>query len=316
MKKFVKYIIAFFIPFLLGIVPLFILPLDKGFSYRFVMGECDNKASWIFNRIFIKKDNIDLAFMGASHISCAIMDEYIGKELNLFSEKEIKVANLGYCRGGRDIQYVMLKDLFQNKKPKLLVLEVMEDEPKKSHPVFPYLAESVDLIGSHVIFNQRYFTNLYKGLVVRFEQFKYKIYGVEYELSENNPDFGYLPSEQIVDPKKLTENKVSWQKRLTRKKAGILRGIELNYSRHYIEKMVTIARDNNCEVVFLYLPESGSGLKMPMLADYYQTLGELLVLPDSILSNKNNWKDATHFNNFGALEVSGYLSSKLACELN
>src|SRR5690606_2046906 len=105
----------------------------------------------------------------------AIMDETIEKELTNLSGKNIKVANLGYCRRGRDIQYIMLKELFEHKKPSVIIIEVAEDEPKKSHPVFPYLAESSDLWNSCIIFNQRYFSNLRKGTAVRFEQIKSEI---------------------------------------------------------------------------------------------------------------------------------------------
>jgi hypothetical protein len=104
---------------------------------------------------------------------------YLENELSAITGQKIKVANLGYCRRGRDIQFVMLKDLFQQKKPKILVIEVAEDEPKKSHPVFPYLAESNDLWGSFVFFNQRYFLNIWKGIVVRFEYLKHRLFRIK-----------------------------------------------------------------------------------------------------------------------------------------
>lgn len=316
MRKFVKYIIAFFIPLLLGMFSLFLFPLNKNFSYHFVKGECDNKASWIYNRIFVQKDNIDIAFMGASHISCAIMDEYIEIALNTNSEQEIKLANLGYCRAGRDIQYVMLKDLFQHKKPKLLVLEVMEDEPKKSHPVFPYLAESSDLWGSFVFFNQRYFTNIWKGIVVRFEQLKSNIFKEENPGNENPSAFSYIPSTQLVATADILENKMNWERRISKSKPELIRNSELNYSKQYLEKTVKLAQQNNCEVLFLYLHESGSNIKEPFLAEYYKSFGKLITLPDSIVSNPSNWKDATHFNDSGALKTSKFMVEEISDFLN
>jgi hypothetical protein len=74
---------------------------------------------------------------------------------------------------------------------------------------------------------------------------------------------------------------------------------------------VLLARQNNCEVVFLYLPESGSNLKYPLLKDYYESLGKLLILSDSILTNTQNWKDATHFNDSGAMKVSEFIVFEL-----
>ena len=156
MKRFLKNITVFFVPVLIGIVLLFVIPVDKKFSYQFVKGECNNIASWIYYRTFENQKNIDVVFSGASHFACGIMDEMIENELNEGKTVNTSVVNFGYCRAGRDVQYIMLKDVFKRKNPKILVIEVTEDEPRKSHPVFPFLAETDDLFGSFVFFNQRF----------------------------------------------------------------------------------------------------------------------------------------------------------------
>jgi hypothetical protein len=312
MKKLAKNIILFILPVFVGAALLFLIQIDKNFSYHFVKGECDNKAAWIYHRVFEQPENIDIVFSGASQTSCGIMDELIENEISAITEQEIKVANLGYCRRGRDIQFAMLKDLFQQEKPKILVLEVAEDEPKKSHPVFPYLAESNDLLGSFVFFNQRYFLNILKGIVVRFEYLKHRLFA-DKSLNTNlqTGKFGYLPSDQIAEPEILQKNKADWTNRQSKSKPELIRKVELNYSKHYLEKIVELARQNNCKVAFLYLPESGSNLKYPLLKDYYQSFGKLIILPDSILTNTQNWKDATHFNDSGAAKVSEFIARQL-----
>lgn len=312
MKQLTKNIILFILPFLMGIVVLFLVPVSKNFSYHFVKGECDDKASWIYKRIFEQERNIDIVFIGASQTSCAIMDEYIEKELINLSGKTKNIANLGYCRRGRDIQFVMLKDLFQQKKPKILVIEVAEDEPKKSHPVFPYLAESNDLWRSFVFFNQRYLLNIWKGIVVRFEYLKFRLFQEDYKPNDGQPDFGYLLSTQIAPLEVIHQNEIDWQNRVSKTKPAIIRNLELNYSIHYLKKIVKLAENNNCKVLFLYLPESGSGIKAPLLKEFYNDLGELIILPDSIISNHSNWKDATHFNDSGAMNASQYVAFELS----
>jgi hypothetical protein len=312
MKNFIKNIILFILPFLMGMVVLFLVPVSKNFSYHFVKGECDDKANWIYKRIFEQEKNIDIAFSGASQTSCAIIDEYIEKELINITGKTKNVANLGYCRRGRDIQYVMLKELFRHKKPSILVIEVAEDEPKKSHPVFPYLAESEDLWGSFVFFNQRYFINIWKGIVVRFEYLKFRLFQNETQNNNGQPDFGYLPSTQIASPEIIHQNEIDWQNRNSKTKPAIIRNIELNYPKHYLKKIVQLAENNNCKVLFLYLPESGSGMKIPLLNGFYSDLGKLIILPDSIISNHSYWKDATHFNDQGAMKASQFIMSELS----
>jgi hypothetical protein len=132
--------------------------------------------------------------------------------------------------------------------------------------------------------------------------------------SQNTESFGYLPSTQIAEPEILKQNEIDWLNRLSKTKSGFVRNIELNYSKHYVEKIVNLASQNNCEVLFLYLPESGSKSTKPLLTDYYNTFGKLIVLPDSIVKNSLNWKDATHFNDSGALKVSDFIVSEILLE--
>jgi hypothetical protein len=147
---------------------------------------------------------------------------------------------------------------------------------------------------------------------VRFEYLKYRLFQ-DNSLNENQntEKFGYLPSVQIAEPEILEKNEADWTNRLSKSKPELIRKVELNYSKHYLEKIVELARQNNCKVVFLYLPESGSNLKYPLLKDYYHALGKLIVLPDSILTDTQNWKDATHFNDSGAAKVSEFVANQL-----
>ena len=313
MKRFIIHSILFSLPLVLGSLLLFVLPFDKQFAYHFVKGECSNKASWMYHRVFEDERPVDIVFSGASQTGSAIMDEFITKELNQKHRENIEVVNYGYCRRGRDIQYTMLKDLFAKKHPSILVLEVSEDEPKKSHPVFPYLADSNDLWGSLVMFNQRYISSIWKGITIRFESLKSKIF-CKTLVDENTdyPRFGYRASSRIVSTEIIAQNAQKWKHRLAKKQTALRRKIELNYSLHYLEKIVQLSSKNNCEIVFLYLRESGSNLNVPLLKNEYLNFGELIILPNEIFENTNNWKDATHFNNTGAQKTSNYLIPVLA----
>ncbi len=310
MKRFAKHIILFLLPFVLAAGILFLIPVEKEFSYHYVKGECNDKASWIYHRIFENTKTIDIAFSGASQTGCAVMDEFMTAKFRFCSDKEFNIANLGYCRRGRDVQYVMLKDLFEHKNPKYLIIEVAEDEPKKSHPVFPYLANSNDLFASLVVFNQRYLGGIWKGLIVRFEFVKYKLFSSTIE-SYTFSDFSYINTKQVVNDDIIQRNKQIWERRLSKDKPDVLRKIELNYSKHYLQKIAALANKNNCELFFLYLPESGSELPSPLLLDYYKKIAPVILLPESITNNPKYWMDATHFNSFGAKEVSDFLVDKI-----
>lgn len=111
----------------------------------------------------------------------------------------------------------------------------------------------------------------------------------------------------ISDSSSLILEKGTLIERLKNIKSQLPRRIELRYSKNYLEKIVKLAGEHNCKILFLYLPESGSDLRTPLLSEYYKSLSDLIILPDSIINNKSNWKDATHFNDSGAAETSEYL---------
>ncbi len=262
----------------------------------------------MYHRIFEDERPVDIVFSGASQTGSAFMDQFISEELNSITDQNIEVVNYGYCRRGRDIQYVMLKDLLDQKHPKILVVEVAEDEPKKSHPVFPYLAESKDLFGALIFFNQRYFTSIWKGIAVRFEALRNKITGGNRVIADNQyPDFGHRPSSNVVDEAVIKENSARWHRRLNKQKLQLVRDIELNYSKHYLKRIAQLANKNQCTLLFVYLPESGSNLKEPLLETYYELIAPVIILPEELINDSANWKDATHFNDSGATAASKFI---------
>jgi len=311
MKKFLLQISLFALPFFAGVICLFCLNPDKQFSYRFVKGECSNKASWIYDRVFLSGKKMDVVFIGASQTATAVKDEMIEKRLGELTGEAVDIANLGYCRGGRDIQYVMLKEVFRQKEPKMVVIEVAEDEPKKSHPVFPYLADTDDLLESAVIFNQRFPLSVWKGLVIRFAYLKEQVFGGDAYLGDSTVSYGYIPTEAVADNAVLTRNRLNWERRLNRSKSAMMRKVELRYSMHYMEKMVKMAEQNGSKVVFLYLRESGSSLKEPMLSDYYRLVSDIMMLPEEIYAHPGNWFDASHLNDNGATLASEVIAQEL-----
>jgi hypothetical protein len=315
MKKFLTQILLFALPVLAGVICLFCINPDKEFSYRFVEGECSNKASWIHDRVFLSERNMDIVFIGASQTACAVKDEQIESKLGELTGETVKVASLGYCRGGRDIQYVMLREVFRRKKPKLVVIEVSEDEPKNSHPVFPYLADTDDLFESAVFYNRRYLLALWKGLVIRFEYLKKQMFGGETFHGDSTANHGYIPTEAVADDAVLLKNRINWERRLDRRKTALKRKIELRYSMHYLEKIVNMAEENGSRVVFLYLRESGSGLRIPMLSDYYRSISDIMMLPEEIYTEPGLWFDAAHLNDKGATLASEAIAQELAHNL-
>jgi|GEM_PF-312312 len=287
---------------------LFVLPYSDEFAYHYIENDCYNHGAWIYSRVKSNPMPIDIAFIGSSH------------SIHAFQEKKIEeilgdgnhLVNLGYCRYGRNMEFVILKLLLKYKQPKLVVIEVHEDEEKNSHDIFPYLAETKDLLLPPTIFNRDYFSDLITGASARLENFKAE-YLFQSVYPEPQPELhGYAASDRIASDSEITENKLAWQKRLQRKSPDLTEDIQLKYPFAYLEKITAELRKREISFAFVYLPDSGSELNEPKHVNYYNTLAPVLIPPKCIFDDRTNWMDASHFNDKGSEVLSKWMAGEIA----
>jgi hypothetical protein len=311
MKAILLKIALFFSLILIPVIALFFAPYPQEFAYHFIKDDCYNHGAWIYDRIIKNQTPIDVAFIGSSHTIHAWQDKKIEEIL----DGEIRVANLGYCRYGRDLEYLHLRMLLEYKSPRLIVIEVHEDEEKNAHEIFPYLANTHDLIFTRTLINREYFTGLFHGVSARLEYFKSKtIFRTNYP--DPSPElYGYGESNRVASEIELKENREAWTKRLDRKQIQSIEDIGLKYPFAYLNKMTDMLKEKNIPFLFVYLPESGSKLKSPKYALHYQNLAPLLIPPDSIFEDPNNWMDASHLNNKGSGLISNWMARQIQMEL-
>jgi len=307
MKEVLLKIALFFGLLALPVVILFILPYSSEFARHFIKDDCYNHGAWIFDRLTKNSMPVDIAFIGSSHTIHSFREQKIEAAF----DGKFHLANLGYCRFGRNLEYLFVKELLANKKPQLVVIEVHEDEAKNSHDIFPYLASTCDLLISPTCINRDYFSDAFKGTSARLEQFKSTyIFQKKYPDTELNP-YGYGESDRIATNEELIKNAQGWSKWIKKRNPAKIEKIQLKYPYSYLLKTIVLLKDKNINFVFVYLPESGSNFQKPLRYDFYKQYGEVLTLPDSILSNSANWMDDMHFNNNGASQVSEWMAEQL-----
>ncbi len=286
------------------IVLLFAIPANKKFAYHFIKSDCYNHSDWLYARMQ-DTASIDIAFIGSSRTIHAISDSLIESLMGHADNPSQHVVNLGYCRFGRNLDFVIVKDLLTAKRIKKLVLEVREDEDPFSHLDFGYIASSRDLL-QPVFFNARYFTDFWKGLQMRVEWAKsgLKVRPVE-NGSHSIPSsiYGYgssaisLPAGE-AHPSSLPESTM---------KFSIIRGIKMHYPRHYIAEIAALAKANDVRLCFLYLPSFGYSQRMPREYLYYREFGQVLLPPEIIFSNHSNFMDVNHLNDLGSAQMAEWL---------
>lgn len=310
MKKIIRKLTLFIVILASPVLALFFTSYSPEFAFHYIENDCYNHGAWIYDRIIHNTTPIDIAFIGSSHTIHAFQEEKMEKQIG----SNYHLTNLGYCRYGRNLQYVLLKFLLKQKSPKLIVIEVHEDEEKNSHDIFPYLADTKDLLCTPTPINRDYFSDLFHGASARLAGFKAR-YIFEEKYPEANPSlYGYGDESRMATENELKENEEAWQRRLQRREIPAIEKIKMKYPLAYLEKIVGLLNDKKIPFLFVYLPESGSKLKKPKYAEIYQQWAPILYPPESIFNDTTNWMDASHLNNKGSGLLSQWMAGQLKNE--
>ena len=292
-------------------VVLFNTPYSEEFAYHFIEDDCYNHGAWIFDRITHNPTPIDVAFIGSSHTIHAFQEKRMEELLG----SNDRLVNLGYCRYGRNLEYILLKLLLEHKSPEIIVLEVHEDEEKNSHDIFPYIADPKDLFLSPTVINRDYFSDLLHGASARLECFKARYIFRRKVMDPNLNLYGYAETDRIVTGEELNENGKNWRRRLMKPENEIIAKVQMKYPLAYLEKMIDLIKGKNIRLVFVYLPEFGSKLASPKYAANYRNAGPLLIPPQFIFDDTTNWMDASHLNDKGSNLISKWMAEWLKNEL-
>jgi hypothetical protein len=243
-----------------------------------------------------------------------VHDGLIEKALRSRYQHPVHVANLAIPQHGRNMHYVIIKDMYKLKKPRYLILEVKAYESRKSHHLFSRLADIKDVVSPALTLNIFAPRDLLSAMRWQLSQYisprrheaiTYESYGFRnndpgIQLDREKMDALVEKRHEIVD--------VSYF-------GGRLDAIEYSLPRSYIRKISDLAAYNNSKLIFLYLPYYGAP-KQPRDLNYYQQYGKVWIPPEDVLGDINYWKDAGHLNTNGAFALAPWLSEKLDNELN
>jgi hypothetical protein len=313
MRPFLYRLLLFlFLGLLICSTIIIISPFDKKYGYYSLSGDY-TKGGWIYERVFNDPDNIDVAFMGTSHALNAIVDSQIQNQLTERIKRPVKVANLALPHEGRNLQYVLIKDLLLNKNPDLIILEVCERESIYSHFTFPYIAEGKDIIFPKSILNFNLIRDWIKAVKIRLQYLKDR-YLLNLNignstLSDSNK-FGFEINPESITFEELETRKTLFENQLKFYENYFLSKILFRFNRTYL-KSISELTYGKTKIIFLYIPNYNTSKKRPFDYEFYKNYGDVWLPPDTIISNPENWANYTHFNYEGAKKISYWVSGKI-----
>lgn len=309
MKQFIKKIIFFSLPILIGLGFIFFIKTNREFCYNYVKGDCDQRGKLLYKKIYEDKNKVDYLFVGSSKTWNDINDELLENLINTPESYHYKLFNVGYCRFGRNLDYLFCKEFSKRNRLKKIFLEVRPDESTNSHPIYPYLADGNQVLEGALAFNGSLFSEIYNHLLMNVNYFRCKI---NLEIAEKNMTnaflHGYNNIEKTISAKELD---TFYEKEKSNLLDVNTNSINYHFSKYYLNKIKKLCDVKKIELVFIYLPSYANLNKAPAFKAEYEKWGKVIMAPDSIFNNKSYWKDVAHFNSYGATAYTKFLATQL-----
>ena len=180
------------------------------------------------------------------------------------------------------------------------------------HKDFGYVASSDEVWNANSINNLNYLSDILKLLEHRFQLFRQDITGTSNLRPPDNwkSNYSYTPFNFFAEKDLLANHAEKKRKTLKRGKRGLDR-FKQEYSYEVIREMKKMTESRGVELVFLYLPSYGTGLSKPKEYDFFTEQGHVLLPPEEIFNNENNWVDGEHLNYRGSKLLCNWLAKKL-----
>lgn len=317
------------------LVGICVLPHDRYLRFQSLTDSAVVKAGWIYERIHFDSTPIDIVFIGTSHTVFGIDSEMVERACRDAGGKNCGSVNFGLQHLGRNVHWLLAREVMQARKPRLLVVEVQETEFRALHPAFAPLADASDVVWAPLVINTSFLPDLVRLPLRQISIFAQSrapsLFGVHREFipalyrgSHWNDTFVEMGSLEhpVAHPRPRTD--VISVAELERERAhsesaddarlrlpALLRPLEYRANFLYLEKVLNLAREKNIEVRFLYMP-AFDGARTPVWASFYDRFAPTWSIPREIVDRHELWLDVAHLNYAGATALSAWLGAQLA----
>jgi hypothetical protein len=318
------------VAFLAAVAACF-LPESPYERWQLLDGTIHSRARWIYERIHFDPTPIDVAFVGPSRVGAGIDAPRLGAELQA-EGLPAHVVNFSLPEEGRNINYVIVREMLGQKRPRLLVLGITEKPSRFGHPAFKYIASPRLVASPGYLGDFNYFSDL---IYLPFRQIRLFAADVFPALAGQTKQFDpgryrgpsvdttgniTLPGGKIKDavhPATSAELQRGVRKLQAGEHRPLLPGhadLEFGDERHYIRAICDLARAKGVPVAFVFIPYY-SGPSTIQEHALYQQCGP--IWNAGFLAPHADWyADYAHLTHDGAGHLTDWLAGPVSAMLD
>lgn len=307
------------------------IPHDRYIRWQEMRSEAWARLGWIYERVHFDETPIDIAFIGTSHTMNGVDGAAVQAALAEAGGGCRHVVNFAFPSYGRNMHWLIARELLEHRTVRTLVLEVFENESRKAHPLFVNVADVSDVLQAPALINLNFLTDIAQlparqvmlglktllperfGLHRQFDPSHYDGPDVDNTRQVQVGGVALTPLRDRVLPPGQLERAAERARaaKNTNMLGARFEALEYRYPRYYLDRILDLARQRGVTVKFLYLPSYAyvlGGTRNPAL---YAGRGEMLTTGD-LLANADYWYDPDHLNLQGAAVLSAELGRRLA----
>ncbi|QDY70959.1 hypothetical protein [Qingshengfaniella alkalisoli] len=327
----IRFLLLTFLGIVVGIAGLVALPHNRYWRFQEHQLADTRKADWIYERLNFDDTPVDIALIGTSRMAGGISGPQIERDYCRLTGRRVNVANLAMPQFGRNMDYIMVKELLDTKSPGLIMLQATEVEGRRPHPGFLTLADVSDILRAPMLINLGWPADIsslpgrqlamaidtLRGQAPVRRVFDPDVYaGPDMDRTKGiTLTDGTFEARDVVRSKTELDEEAKrrrWMMSRTYLLPGPLRPLEYRLSRVYLNRIYDMADRRDVSVGFAYMP--GYTFVRDLPAHIAGLIGDHRVLPinSELVEDHRMWLDVNHVNTFGARHSTARLSEGIA----
>lgn len=307
---------------------LSLLPDNPYQRWKLLAGTIHARSQWIYERSHFDPQPVDVVFLGPSRIGAGVNAPRLGAALAARGLPS-NVVNFSLPEAGRNINWIIFRELMQTKRPKLVVIGVMEKPSRFGHSTYKFLAPRADIVNPGYPTDFNYFSDLvylpYRqaelfaadvapgvlGPTKTFDPATYRGHSLDTTGDVVLPDGTVKHANYPASMNELMRGVTKLERGmhppiLPRRYADL----EFGDERHYIRLIVALAHAHGAQVAFLFLPYY-TGPSELQEQDFYDQFGPTWNA-GFLASHPEMYSDYGHLTSPAAADLTDWLVDPVA----